>query len=82
MNYLLRRIEVQECSFNYIYSLLCEDSICRRKSKEYKGQKSAHIVYIGHNPHAKSRSMAGCNRDVLSPAFYSGGASPRCGVWW
>ena len=30
----------------------------------------------------KSCSMAGCNREVPNPAFYSGGASPRCGVWW
>ena len=30
----------------------------------------------------KSCSMAGCNQKVPSPAFYSGGASPRCGVWW
>ena len=27
-------------------------------------------------------SMAGYNQEVPSPAFYSGGASPRCGVWW
>ncbi len=30
----------------------------------------------------ESCSMAGCNREVLSPVFYSGGASPHCGVWW
>ena len=30
----------------------------------------------------KLRSMVGCNREVPSPAFYSGGASLQCGVWW
>ena len=30
----------------------------------------------------KLRSMVGCNREVPSPVFHSGGASPQCGVWW
>ena len=33
--------------------LLCADPIYRRKSREYEGQKSARIVYIGHVPRAK-----------------------------
>ena len=28
----------------------------------------------------KSHSMAGCNQEVPSPAFYSGSASSRCSV--
>ena len=36
LKYLLHRIEVRECSFNYMHSLPCVDPICRRKSKEYK----------------------------------------------
>ena len=31
---------------------------------------------------SKLCSMAGCNREVPNTAFYSGGASPRCGAWW
>ena len=56
LEYLLRRIEVDEWSFNYIHNLLGANPICRRKSTEYVGQKSACIVYIGHVPRADSNS--------------------------
>ena len=41
IEYLLCRIEVEEWSFNYTHNLLCASPICRRKSREYEGQKLA-----------------------------------------
>ena len=74
LEYLLCRIEVEEWSFNYIHNLLGANPICRRKSRQYEGRKSARIVYIGHVcPMSVLKISESVDRGAESNALYSAG---------